>query len=296
MFKQYVVPFFAVLGFIFAAKTVVGGNKKPPVAEPFVQPASAPYAKFVAGTGILEPSSENIAVATLVSGVVVQVPVTVGQEVKKGQLLFALDTRDLEAELAVRQATVKGTETDLQTAQNLLSMRLDVNSKGAVSKEDLILKKAGVASAEARLQQDRSRIAQIQTEIERRQVRAPLDAVVLQLKIRVGEYASAQVLSQPLLVLGQISPLHVRVDVDENDAWRVQQGAGAVASLRGNKDLTMDMEFVRFEPYVVPKRSLSGDSSERVDTRVLQIVYRVKKVNFPLLVGQLVDVYIESQK
>ena len=54
------------------------------------------------------------------------------------------------------------------------------------------------------------------------------------------------------------------------------------------------LEFVRFEPYVIPKKSLTGDTTERVDTRVLQVVYRVKDPNAPLYVGQQMDVYIET--
>src|SRR6516225_11269054 len=75
---------------------------------------------------------------------------------------------------------------------------------------------------------------------------------------------------------GSVTPLHVRVDVDEHDAWRVRGGAPAAASPRGNGSIRIPLEFVRFEPYVVPKKSLTGDSTERVDTRVLQIIYRVK--------------------
>ena len=53
--------------------------------------------------------------------------------------------------------------------------------------------------------------------------------------------------------------------------------------------------FVRFEPFVVPKRSLTGDSTERVDTRVLQVIYRVERDDLPLFVGQQLDVFIEAE-
>ncbi len=54
--------------------------------------------------------------------------------------------------------------------------------------------------------------------------------------------------------------LNVRVDVDENDAWRVQTDKPAVAYVRGNRDLKTNLKFVRVEPLVVPKKSLTGDS------------------------------------
>ena len=54
------------------------------------------------------------------------------------------------------------------------------------------------------------------------------------------------------------------------------------------------LKFVRFEPLVVPKQSLTGASTERVDTRVLQAVYRIQKADFPLFVGQQMDVFIDA--
>jgi hypothetical protein len=55
----------------------------------------------------------------------------------------------------------------------------------------------------------------------------------------------------------------------------------------------MPIRFVRIEPYVVPKRSLTGDSAERVDTRVLQIIFELDRPAVPLYVGQQVDVFIQ---
>jgi HlyD family secretion protein len=84
------------------------------------------------------------------------------------------------------------------------------------------------------------------------------------------------------------------VDVDEHDAWRVRGGAQAVASPRGNGSIRIPLEFVRFEPYVIPKKSLTGDSTERVDTRVLQLIYRIRDGAPSVYVGQQMDVYIDG--
>jgi len=125
-------------------------------------------------------------------------------------------------------------------------------------------------------------------------VRSPIDAEVLQVKLRVGEFAAAAPGTQPLIVLGRSKPLHVRVDVDEHEGWRVHAGATAVGRLRGNADLKTPLVFVRFEPFVVPKRSLTGDSTERVDTRVLQVIYRVERDDLPLFVGEQLDVFVDA--
>ncbi len=153
---------------------------------------------------------------------------------------------------------------------------------------DIAVAKSEVAQAEAQLKQ-------VETNLERLTTRSPITGVILQNKVRLGQYAQCGPLSEPLMILGSTTPLHVRADVDEEDAGRVRSGAAAVASPRGNGSLRIPLEFVRFEPYVVPKKSLTGDSTERVDTRVLQVIYRVKDTDAPLHVGQQMDVYIETQ-
>jgi hypothetical protein len=83
-----------------------------------------------------------------------------------------------------------------------------------------------------------------------------VDGQILQLKMHLGEFAQTGVLQKPLILLGSVTPMCVRVDVDENDAWRVRSGAAATGYLRGNKDINVPLRFVRFEPYVIPKASL----------------------------------------
>jgi multidrug efflux pump subunit AcrA (membrane-fusion protein) len=165
------------------------------------------------------------------------------------------------------------------------------------AKAELSLLKAGawqweldVARAQVRLAE--SEVERVITNIERLTMRAPVDGAVLQSNVRLGQFAPTGSLATPLMILGSVSPLHVRVDVDEHDAWRVREGAAAVASPRGNGSLRIPLQFVRFEPYVIPKKSLTGDSTERVDTRVLQVIYRIAAESSSLFVGQQLDVFL----
>jgi multidrug efflux pump subunit AcrA (membrane-fusion protein) len=154
---------------------------------------------------------------------------------------------------------------------------------------------AELEEARAQLSAAESQASAALVEIERSTVRAPIDAEVLQVKLRVGEFAPAAPTATPLILLGRSKPLHVRVDVDEHEGWRVRAGAAATGHVRGNAGLETPLRFVRFEPFVVPKRSLTGDSTERVDTRVLQVIYRVERDGVPLFVGQQLDVFIDAQ-
>ncbi|MCI0685101.1 MAG: efflux RND transporter periplasmic adaptor subunit [Gemmataceae bacterium] len=157
--------------------------------------------------------------------------------------------------------------------------------KAGAWKPDIDVAKAAVAEA-------RSQIEQARTEIARATVVAPVDGVVLQVNVRAGERVSDRD-TKALMVLGDIGTYHVRVDIDERDIARFRPGAPAKAFPRGATDHDVTMQFVRVEPYVVPKKSLTGDNTERVDTRVLQVLYAVDRADRPVYVGQQLDVFID---
>lgn len=184
-------------------------------------------------------------------------------------------------DLQRRKFAVQAQEARLAEAKSALLLL-----KAGAWKADLLVAEAEVASAEAQ-------VAQTETEISRLTVRAPAKGTVLQVNVRAGEFAPAGALQTPLLLFGPLERFHLRVDVDENDAWRFKKEAAAVAFVRGNRELKTDLKFERVEPYVIPKRSLTGDSTERVDTRVMQAVYSFDRSKLPVYVGQQMDVFIE---
>ncbi len=151
--------------------------------------------------------------------------------------------------------------------------------------KDLEVSRAALVLAQAQVQQT-------QTERERAVVRAPIDGHLLKVNVRPGEYVGAQP-GQTLIVLGDTTKLHVRVDVDEHDIPRFKPQRPAHAVLRGFDRRQVSLSFVRIEPFVTPKKSLTGDNTERVDTRVMQVIYAVDATDVPLFVGQQVDVFID---
>jgi len=148
------------------------------------------------------------------------------------------------------------------------------------------------AIALSAVEQARAQIAEARTEIERAIVRAPVDGNVLQVNVRPGEFVGAAN-GQSLVVLGDLEHLQVRVDIDEHEISRFRPGLPAQAVARGGHEPPWQLEFVRVEPLVVPKRTLTGDNTERVDTRVLQVIYALPANCDTLFVGQQVDVYID---
>jgi len=85
--------------------------------------------------------------------------------------------------------------------------------------------------------------------------------------------------------MGRLSPMQMRIDIDEEDCWRFYNGAKATAFVRGNANIQFPMKFIRVEPYVIPKTSYTGETIERIDTRVLQVIYQFDQSDLPVFQG-----------
>jgi multidrug efflux pump subunit AcrA (membrane-fusion protein) len=294
MIGKYLLPSLAVLGFAVFISTAIQGNQTPSIVAPPFQAATAPYASYVAGAGMVESSTENIEIGTPVSGIVSAINVKWGDRVNAGDPLFKIDDRDLQGQLLVALAKVKEVEANLDKTKNLLRVAEGLKPGSSISEVEMTNRRFDTAINEAVLGSASAQVEQIKIEIERRTIRAPVSGRILQIKTRLGEFAPSGVLSTPLMLLGDDTRLHIRVDIDENDAWRVRSGAPATAFVRSNPDLKTSLQFERFEPYVVPKLSFTGESTERTDTRVLQAIYSFDPAALPIYVGQQMDVFIEA--
>lgn len=305
---RFLLPFLALAGFFFGIYSVIKGNQQPPVIPAVVEPAQAPFKDFIAGAGIIESKNRNVAIGTPLPGIVKNLLVKVGNKVKTGDVLFSLDDRDALAELHVKEsdletarASVSEAEASLNDARTLQRLAESVTDRRAISIEELdrrrnavLIANSRLKSAKARVEQVEAQLAHSRTTLERLTIRAPMEGEILQINIRPGEFAQSGMLPVPLLVMGNLDQLHVRVDIDENDAWRFDPRSDAVAYLRGNRDFSTPLKLAYVEPFVVPKKSLTGDSTERVDMRVLQALYSFDRSKLNAYVGQQVDVFIAT--
>jgi multidrug resistance efflux pump len=170
---------------------------------------------------------------------------------------------------------------------NLSKAVADLSRLKITWEADKQVAKAAVAMADSQLKNTK-------TLLERLVVRALADGEILQVNVRPGQFAAAM-WNQALVVIGDSKRLHVRVDIDENDVPLFSPKARAIATLKGRPGVRFELVPFKIEPYVIPKRSLTGDNSERVDTRVLQVVYSLpENPPIPLYIGQQMDAYLEA--
>lgn len=296
MKRIYLLTLLSLLGLVIAVGVIIDTNRPPDVATPAMPHLDLPFKGYVAGLGIVEGGRGNTAIGTKVSGIVTSVMVKVGDEVKAEEPLFQVDDSALQAQLLTARARVKQARVDLEKPQHLLdySKKLRQRDTSAISEQTLSGLRDDVNAAKAALETAKAEVTQLEKDIARCVVRAPADGRILKVNIRKGEYAEAGSLTTPLMLMGDDTRLHLRVDIDESDAMQVHPEAKAIAFVRGDASKKVALRFEYIEPYVVPKTALSGQSTERTDVRVLQVIYSFKRSALPAYIGQQMDVYIEA--
>src|SRR5262245_36153260 len=165
MSRKLLLPLIALGLLVFSLVHVVTAQQEKPRLSPPRDPARSSFAHSVAGAGIVEAQTENIAIGSALPGVVLEVYVPVekvGQRVKAGEPLFQVDNRQLKAQLKYNEANLAAAEANLakldaqpraeevppseasvRVAQAQLNMQLDTADRsrslvrsGSVSDED----------------------------------------------------------------------------------------------------------------------------------------------------------------
>lgn len=322
---------------------------KPPAPPPEVLTPHpiAPFQSYISGVGVVEASSDNISIGTPVNRIIEKVAVHVGQEIKKGDVLFTLENQDLQADLETRQvdyeiaksklekmkalprredvvaaeAALRNVQIELDQAQNQYEMVQGLQSSRALGQQEINRRHFSYEQAQARRQeaqanltkvkagawkpdldiafleikQAKTNIERMQAEIQRTIIRSPIDGKVLQIRIHTGESPAAVGATGPLMIVGNTDEIYVKVSINQFDAPYFNPESPAIAYLRGNAHIEFPIEFVRLEPYLVNKQNLTNDIIDKVDTRVLQVIYRIKDKDSNIFVGQQMDVFIEAE-
>jgi HlyD family secretion protein len=228
-----------------------------------------------------------------------------------------------EAQVVSAQASAKTAQDALDKQQSAYDRNPKAVSKDALANAANALATAHAALDVARKQRDLIKAGAWSYDIENQQqqyealtkayasakallskytLRAPADGVVLAVNPTVGSYVSAQgaydTYTQgmtPVIVFGTANArLHVRCYVDEILVPRLPstEHMRAQMSLRGSP-LRIPLQFVRVQPVVSPKIELSDQRLEKVDVRVLPIIFSFEQTTtLKVYPGQLVDVYI----
>jgi HlyD family secretion protein len=176
-----------------------------------------------------------------------------------------------------------------------------------VARRQYELTKAGAWSYDIRTQEQQvaaltKQAAAAEALLAKYTIRAPRDGIVMAVNAAVGSYVSSQGVynpytqqNDPIVTMGEAGELAVRTYVDEILVPRIGDPSKLTAKMfvRGT-DVEVPLEFVRVQPFVSPKIALSNERTEKVDLRVLPLIFRfTPPAGIVLYPGQLVDVYLQ---
>ncbi|MBS0235763.1 MAG: efflux RND transporter periplasmic adaptor subunit [Proteobacteria bacterium] len=291
---EWKIPVIALIGLLFAIH-VASVRPAPAPKTPLIEPPQSSFTRNVSGIGVVEPKSELISVGVELPGVVRQIPVKVGDTLKAGDVLFVMDERDIDAQIAVLEKALASAIIQGKDAAQQFAIAKNIGDNRAISKDEFNRRNYASQLSASRIEEIKAQLDQARTTKDRLTVKAPIDGRILELNIHLGEYANLGDLAGPLILMGDINPLYVRVEIDEENAKSVKENAEAFGYKRGDTEVKIPLQFVRIEPRVKPKQNLAI-AGQRVDTRVLQILYALPEDGANMYVGQQMDVFINKEQ
>lgn len=290
--KGYILPILAGLAISFALISIFSRDPIP-IQEPIEPPPISKWEDNIAGIGVIEPKSDLIFIGTEISGIIRELYVQAGQKVNKNDPLFSLDMRDVDASIKVLQAKLEAAKALYADARSQLDIVRSITDKRAISKDDYNKRKYNYEFAKASMDEAEANLNQMLVKKDRMIVRAPITGTILSEDIKIGEYAVAGEVFEPLIRMGDLSEILVRVEIDEEFANKLNKQGDAEGILRGDVDLKYKLGFVMIEPYVKPKVNLAV-AGQRVDTRVVEVLYKILDPDNKIFIGQQMDVFIEN--
>lgn len=293
--RKYILPLAALIGIGFTIFIIFWGAREAPIAPIVYAPPVSPFEHYVAGVGMVESVYKNIPLGIPFVEIISKIYVQVGEVVQENTPLFMVDTRSFEAQYNEAEEYLRYAQINYEDKKTQFDFYQRLQEKTAVSEQEFQQAFYQKELAQQQVENAKGALQVIQTNIDRSTVLSPIEGEVLQLNIRVGQLATVDGYDgKPLILFGDTDYYHLRVDIDEEDAWRIVAGAPARAFVRGNSAISFPLEYVYTEPYIIPKTVLTGANTERVDTRVLQVVYQFAKDNYPIYAGEILDVYVDA--
>ena len=148
-------------------------------------------------------------------------------------------------------------------------------------------------SVDGQLNIARTELAAAEAAVEKLMIRAPIDGTVLQINGKVGELASPSSV-QPLLIMGNVSALRVRAEVDERDFGDIKIGQAALVRTDAFRGREIAGTVASIAPIVDAARISQRGQRGMTDVNVVEVMVDLAEPG-PLAVGMKVDVYFRPE-
>jgi len=198
-----------------------------------------PIVQRVTANGTLNPV-ELVNVGTQISGTVLKLHTDFNQPVKAGQLLAELDPAILEAQIRQTEANLASARATLNNAELALKRNENLKARGFVSDGALDGLRKDVATASAQVQQVEAQLSRDRTNLGYSKVRSPIDGIVVNRGIDVGQTVAASFQTPTLFQIARdLRRMQIDTSVSEADVGSITAGQ----PVRFTVDAFRDQEF-----------------------------------------------------
>ena len=208
---------------LIGAWSLLGGGKD---EDPYRTAAvdRGAITRVVSATGTLQPLvSANV--GSTVSGPVREVLVDFNAEVRAGQVLARLDPTPFQQRVVQAQAQLAQAQAQLAVSESDYQRYVTLQQRGFASEQLMAQQRAARDTARAAVAQARAQVATAQTDLERSVIRSPIDGVVVDKQVNVGQSVAASLQAPTLFIIAQdLSRLQANITVDEADIGEVEEG------------------------------------------------------------------------
>jgi multidrug efflux system membrane fusion protein len=205
------------------AHDATGQNRPQPVLTADV--VARPMPVQVDAIGRVQPIA-SVAGKARIDGQITQVAVADGQEVKAGDLLFVLDSRQAQAELAQAEAMLQRDQAQLANAQRELARLSPLGERDFASKQQIDAARTAVAAAQATISADQATIEHAKVQLSYTVIRAPIDGRLGTISQKLGSTIRAAD-ATPLVTINQLRPIYVAFSLPERGLAELQKAMGA---------------------------------------------------------------------
>ena len=264
-------------------------------------------ARTVLASGMLE-ATELVSVGARVSGQVETLAVSLGQQVRAGDLIAQIDSQDqqnavqmAEAELANIDAQIAAKEAELERAELSLERQKGLNAQRYSSTEALETAAAEVRVYEANLQALRAQksaaeitLSTARIALERTRVTAPITGTVVAVVVKQGQTVNANNDAPTIVKLADLSTMLVKAEISEADVMNVAPGQGASFTTLGAGDRPFDAVLKEIEP--APASIADSDTIDSESAIYYNGLLEVANPKGELRIGMTAQVTIELAK
>ncbi len=187
----------------------------------------------VTAPGIVRPLTE-VQISSSINGIVQQIMVKEGQEVKKGELLLQIDPSEFRAQVRRAQAGLEVAQANLEQARSQWKRAEQLYKSKLISEQEYESARTNHLLSQAHLKESKANLEQTLEQLQKTRITSPMKGTVIQINIEPGENVITGIRDNPgtkLMVIADLSRMEVESQIDESDIAKVSMGQKAVVEV-----------------------------------------------------------------